>query len=159
MLNKNANCYNIEKNFKYSTVISMFSEHIIIFRTLSIDIWQLKCQQRQMANFVSANSSELSTFSSPSFWGKPLWNQKLLLLTATARRSCSTLVRPFSMLSCFPFFHKLFWNQNKNNVVETVSCFVYLLKKYCTDYMSEHLKYCTQINEYWLNKTACLNIV
>ena len=37
MLNKNANC----------TVISMFSEHITIFRTLSNDIWQLKYQQRQ----------------------------------------------------------------------------------------------------------------
>ena len=43
MLNKNANCYNIEKNFKYSTV----SQNITIFRTLSIDIWQLKCQLRQ----------------------------------------------------------------------------------------------------------------
>ena len=31
------NCYNIEKNFKYSTVISMFSEHINMFRTLSIE--------------------------------------------------------------------------------------------------------------------------
>ena len=39
--------FNIEKNFKYSTVISMFSEHINMFRTLSIDIWQLKCKQRQ----------------------------------------------------------------------------------------------------------------
>ena len=25
--------------------------------------------------------------------------------------------------------------------------------------MPEHFKYCTQINEYWLNKNACLNIV
>ena len=33
------------------------------------------------------------------------------------------------------------------------------VKKYCVYYMSEHLKYCTQINEYWLNKNACLNIV
>ena len=47
MLNKNANCYNIEKKCKYSTVISTLSKHITIFRTLSIDIWQLKCQQRQ----------------------------------------------------------------------------------------------------------------
>ena len=46
MLNKNANCYNNEKNFKFSTVINTISEHITIFRTLSIDIWQLKCQQR-----------------------------------------------------------------------------------------------------------------
>ena len=37
----------LRKNFKYSTVISTFSEHNTIFQTLSIDIWQLKCQQRQ----------------------------------------------------------------------------------------------------------------
>ena len=47
MRNKNVNCYNIEEHFKYSTVISKFSEHIPYFRTLSIDIWQLNCQQRQ----------------------------------------------------------------------------------------------------------------
>ena len=48
MLNKNANCYNIEIKFKYSTLIhGTFSEHITIFLTLSIDIWQIKCQQRQ----------------------------------------------------------------------------------------------------------------
>ena len=134
MLNKNANCYNIEKNFKYTTVIKTFSERITIFRTLSIDIWQPKCPQRQ---------TELSNFSSLSIWRKPLWKQKLLLLsytlvrpfptlscfpffhklfwklfwkqkllvlTATARRSCCTLVRPFPMLSCFPFFYNFFWN-------------------------------------------------
>ena len=60
---------------------------------------KIKCQQRQ---------TELSNFSSLSFWGKPLWKQKLLLLTVTARRSCYTLVTPFPMLSCFPFFHKFF---------------------------------------------------
>ena len=57
--------YNIEKNFKYGTVISTFSENITIFWTLSIDIWQFKCQQRQtnkpkkMANLFSAKFSEL----------------------------------------------------------------------------------------------------
>ena len=55
MLNKNANCYNIEKNFKYSTVISTFSEHITIFQTLSIDIWQLKCQQRHTNKTKNGN--------------------------------------------------------------------------------------------------------
>ena len=118
MLNKNSNCYNIENNFKYlyNTAISTFSEHITIFQTLSIGIWQLKCQQRQTNETkndedFSANFSELSSFSSSPFWEKTLWNQKLLLLTATARRSCYTLVRPFPTLSCFPFFHKLFWNE------------------------------------------------
>ena len=111
-----ANCYNIEKNFKYCTIISTFCEHITIFGTLSIDIWQLKCQQRQTnktikwRTFFSANFSELFNFSSLSFWKKTLWNRKMLPLTATARRSCYTLVRPFPTLSCIPFFHKLFWN-------------------------------------------------
>ena len=105
MLNKNANCYNIENNFKYSTVISTFSEHITNFGILSIDIWQLKCQQRQTNKAKKmANFAELSNFSTSSFWGKPLWNQKLLLLNVTARLPFYTLVRPFPTLSCFPIF-------------------------------------------------------
>ena len=50
MLNKNANCYNIENNFKYSTVISTFSEHIKIFWTLSI-VNKDKQIKQKMANF------------------------------------------------------------------------------------------------------------
>ena len=58
------------------------------------------------------------------------------------------------------FFGTNFRHQNKNSVVETISCFVFKLsKKYCVYYVSEHLKYCSQINEYWLNKNACVNIV
>ena len=49
-----------------------------------------------MAIFFSLNFSELSNFSFSSFWGKPIVKQKLLLLTATARRSCYTLVRPWT---------------------------------------------------------------
>ena len=168
MLNKNANCYNIEKNFKYSTVISTFSEHITrtIFRTLSIDIWQLKCQQpndkqikQKITNFVSANVSELSNFSSSYFWEKPLWNQKLLLPTAKSGGKTCSNVELFSIFFT-NFFETSFRQQNKNNVVETISCFVYQLsKKYCVYYACEHFKYCSQINEYWLNNTACLDIV
>ena len=115
------------------TFINLFTfrKHITIFRTLSIDIWQHKCQQikRKMANSFSVNFTELSNFSSSSFWEKPLWNQNLLLLSATARRFFYTLVRSFPTLSCFPFFHKLFFltnlrYQNQNNVIETISCFV-----------------------------------
>ena len=51
-------------------------------------------------------------------------------------------------------------DQNKNNVIETTSCFVdQLSKKYCIYYVSEHLEYCTQINKYWLIESICLNIV
>ena len=150
MLNKYANCYNIEKNFKYRTVISTFSEHITIFRTLSIDIWQLKWQQLQ----TSANFSELSNISSSSVSGKYF-----------GIKSCYKLVRPFSNVELFSIFSQTFFgtnfrHQNENNIVETISCFAdQLSKKYCVNYVSEHLKYCLQVNEYWLNKNACLNIV
>ena len=66
------------------------------------------------------------------------------------------------MFSIFPqtVFGINFRHQIKNNVVETISCFVcQLSKKYCVYSVSEHLTYCTQINEYWFNKNACLNIV
>ena len=86
MLNKNANCCNIEWNFKYSTVISTFIEHITIFRTLSIDIWQLKCPQRQTNTikngklyfFFFVNFSELSNFSSLSFLREATFELKVV---------------------------------------------------------------------------------
>ena len=53
MLNKNVNCYNIEKNFKYSTATRTFSEHITIFRTVSINIWRLKCQHWQINKTIN----------------------------------------------------------------------------------------------------------
>ena len=38
-----------------------------------------------------------------------------------------------------------FWSAVKKNIAYTY-------------YVSEHLRYCTQISEYWLNKNASLNI-
>ena len=109
-----------------------------------------KQMKQKMANFFFANFSELSNFSSSSFWEKPLWNQKLLLLTATARRSCYILVRSVPALSCFTFFQKLFWNKFLATKIKTM-----LLKQsavlYCIYCMFEHCIY-------WLNKNACLNI-
>ena len=38
MLNKNANCYNIEKNFKYNTVVLQFSAHFeLIFDNSNVN--------------------------------------------------------------------------------------------------------------------------
>ena len=37
--------------------------------------------------------------------------------------------------------------------------FSQLSKKYCVYYVSEHLKYFSRINEYWLNKNDCLNLI
>ena len=83
MLNKNPNSYNIEKNFKCSIVISTFSEHITIFQILSIDIWQLKCQQRQTNKTKRWQTFFLQTFQNsqiflPHSSERSLWNQKLL---------------------------------------------------------------------------------
>ena len=159
MLNNNANYYNIEKNFKYSTVISTFSEHIIVFRTLSIDIWQLKCQQRQENKTKNKELVYLQSF---------LLLIKFVFLILLREATLESKVAPTNrnssaLLSCFPFFPNFFATnflyQTKNNVVKTINCFVYQLsKKYWVYYVSEHLKYCSPINEYWLNKNAnCYN--
>ena len=44
---QNANYYIIVRNFKYNAIISTFSHHITIFRTLSTDIRQLNVNERQ----------------------------------------------------------------------------------------------------------------
>ena len=56
-------------------------------------------------------------------------------------------------LSCFPFLHKRF--------LELISATNHnqLSKKYCLYHEPEHLEYCTEINEYWLNKNVWPNIV
>ena len=124
----------LSKNYKYSTVIRTFSEHIANFPTLLIDIWQLKCPQRR-TNKIKNGDLFLETFLNYQiFLREAIWNRKLLLLTATARRSCYTLVRPLRTLSCFPFFFTNFFgtnfrHQNKNNVLETTSCFADQLSK------------------------------
>ena len=82
--------------------------------------------------------------------------QKLaFLLNVLLSKTCSN-VELFSIFSQTYNFR----DQNKNNVIETTSGFVYQLsEKYCVYYVYEHLKYCTQINKYWLNKNVSLNIV
>ena len=165
--NNHINSYKISINYcsiKKQIVIILskilqFSEHFqLIFDNSNVN--NDKQIKHKIANFFSANFSKLSNFSLSSFWEKPFWYQKLLLLTATVWRYCYTLIRPFPTLSCLPFFGTNFRHQNKNNFIEATSYFVYQLsKKYCIYYVSEHLKYCRQINEYWLNKNACLNIV
>ena len=98
----------LRKYFKYITVISTFTEHIFSEHfQLIFDNSNVKSDKQitqKITNFFFENSSELSNFSSLSFWEKPLWNQKLLLLTAIARRCYYTLVRPFPTLIVFHFF-------------------------------------------------------
>ena len=62
-------------------------------------------------------------------------------------------------MSTMTLFHKLFGtnfrDQNTNNVIQTTNCFIDKLSKiYCVYNVSEHLKYCTQVNEYRLNKSV-----
>ena len=113
--NKNANCYNIEKTFKYNTVVSAFSEHITIFRTLSNYIWQLKCQQRQINKWKNPEFFFWKLFRIIKFFFLIL----LIGTTLESKVACCTLVRPVPTLNCFPFFKSFFGNnfrdQNKNN--------------------------------------------
>ena len=170
LLNKNANCYNIEKYFKYITVINTFTEHIITFRTFSVDIWQLKCQKWQPSKTKNGKLFFWKLFKIIKLFFIILLREANLesKVTPTNRNSSAFLlhtskvfpnVELFSILFT-KFFGTNFRHQNKNNVVEIISCFVdQLSKKYCVYYVSEYLKYCSQINEYWLNKNVCMNMV
>ena len=141
--------------------IWQFSEHFqLIFENSNVNN-DKQLKQTEAANFFSVNFSELSNFSSSSFWEKQVWNQKFVLLTATVGHSYYTS-KTFSNVELFfifsqTFLELIFSTKIENNVVETISCFVYQLsKKYCVNehYVSEHLKYCSQINEFWVNKNA-----
>ena len=125
MLNKNTNCYNIESNFKHSTAISTFSEHITIFRTLSIDIWQFKCQQRQTNK----------TKNCKLFFSKFCRIIKLFLFVLLGETSLESKVASTNNnVELFSIFSQTVFvincrHQNKNNFVEPISCFVSQLKK------------------------------
>ena len=82
------------------------------------------------------------------------WKSKV---APTNLNSSAFLFSIFSQI----FFGTNFRYQNKSNVIEIINGLFLpaAKKKYCVCYVSEHLKYCTQINEYWLNKNACLNII
>ena len=157
MLNKHAIVI-IHYCHKYVQISKHFK---LIFDNSNVSNDKQIKQNKTIGSFFSVNFSELSNFSSLSFWGKPLWNQKLLLLTASTQRPCYPVVSWIAFHFFTNFFETNFRHQNKNYVVQTISCFfIYQLsKQYWIYYVSEHLKYCTQINEYWLNKNSCLNIV
>ena len=100
-----------------------------------------------MVNFFFCKLIRVIKFFFIILLREAICNQKLFLPNATAQRSCYTLLRPFPAIGCF--FKLIFCHQNKSVVVETISCFVYQLSiKYYVYNVSEHLKYCTQINEY-----------
>ena len=144
MLNKNANCYNtrIEKNFKYSTVINTFSEHITIFRTLSFDIWRLTCQQRHTNK--TKNGEEVffcKLFRIIKFFFLILLRKAVLeSKVAPTNRNSSTFLlytsKTFSNVEFFSIFLQTFLELIFATKLKT------MLLKYCVYYVSEHLKYC-----------------
>ena len=89
--------------------------------------WYLTTQTQKMAQFFSTNFLELLHVSFSSFWERPLWIQKLLLLTATVQRFCYAIVKPFPTLSCFPFFNQtflelIFASNIKTNFLKQLFC-------------------------------------
>ena len=114
MLNKNANCYNIEKNFKYRTVIIItYSEYITIFRTLSIDIWQLKCQQWQTNKTKNTHIFFCKLFRIIKFFFVILL-RKATLESKVALTNCNSSVfvlhtsKDFSNVELFSIFSQTF---------------------------------------------------
>ena len=125
MLNKNANYNNIEKIFKYCTVLCMFSDHNTIFRMLSVYIFQLKCKQRQ-TNTTEKDLFFLLTLREVSLESK--------LFPTNRNRSAFLfhISKTFSNVKLFSniftkFFKTNFIQQNWNNFVEIISCFIYQL--------------------------------
>ena len=139
----------LRKNFKYNAFISTFSEYITIFRTLSIDIWQLNVN----------NDKQIK-----KKW-KPFQNYQICFLILLREATLESKIAPtnlkisaflihtsrtFSNVELFSIFQP-FMELYIKNVAETISCFIYQLsKKYCVYYVSEHLKIFSQINEYCL---------
>ena len=100
-------------NFKYSTVLSTFSEHITIFRTLSIDIWQLKCQQRQTNETKSGEPFFCKLFRIVQLLGLILLREATLesKVAPTNSNSSAFLLhtsKTFSNLELFSIFSQTF---------------------------------------------------
>ena len=148
--------------------ILQFSKHFqLIFDNSNVN--HDKQIKQKIANFFSANFSELSNFSLSSFWEKPFWNQKLLLLTTTARRSCYPLVMPFPTLNCCPFFsqtqtnfssspfwEKPLWN-HKLLLLTTPArrCFYTLVRRFFTNFFDTNFRYQNKNNVSETLLTSC----
>ena len=76
--------------------------------------------------------------------------QKPAFLQYTSKTFSNVLFSTFSQT----FFELIFATKIKTMLLKQPA-----VKKYCVCYVSKHLKYCTQTNEFWLNKNVCLNIV
>ena len=120
--------------------------------------------EQKMANFF------LQTFQNYQIF-LPILLRKATLESKVAPTNCNSSafllhtsktlsnVELFSNFS-HAFLELLFATKIKTMLLKQSAVpFTRCQKTYCVYYVSEHLKYCTQINEYRLNKNACLNIV
>ena len=134
-----------------------YSEHITIFQTLSVDIWQLICQQTinrkwRFRCFYWIYLFIYNLQNSQVFLPYPLKRIYFLIKSVPTNSKNRRLCKTCTNVDLFSVFSQTF-NFRDQNVVDQLS------KKYCLYYVYEHLKYYTQINIYWLNKNVCLNIV
>ena len=128
MLNENANCYNIEKKFQIQSPIS---EHFqLIFDKSNVN--NERQIKQKMANFFLQTFQNYQIFlpypSEESHFGIKNCNSSAFLLH-TSNTFCTV---ELFFIFFTNFYGTNFRHQNKNNVVETTSCFVdQLSKKYC----------------------------
>ena len=83
-------------------------------------------------------------------------------VAATNRKTSVFLLRTsktFSNVELFSIFSQTFLGLIFDTKIITMLLKQSAVKNNCVSYVSKHLKYCLQINKYWLNKSACLNIV
>ena len=115
--------------YKYNNILSTFTDHITIFRTVSIDILQLNLK----------NDKQITPKMADFFFCKLLRIIKLLFLMLLREATLETKVPPTNRnISAFPLYTSYplpnvfhfctiflgtdFSHQNKNNVIETTSC-------------------------------------
>ena len=106
--------------------------------------------KQKIANFFLQTFQNYQIFlsypSERSHFGIKSYHSSLFLLHASKTFFTVELFSIFSQT----FFGTKFSLPKANSQLST---------KYCVYYVSEHLKYCLQINEYWFNKNVCVNIV
>ena len=124
MLNKNANCCNIEEHFKYGAVISAFNEHFTIFRILSIDIWQLKSKFFFLEFICLFTIYRTSKFFFLILLRETTFRSKAVPINRKSRHCCKTCSNgDFISISSQTFSATKVRNQNKDNIIEKKQLF------------------------------------
>ena len=96
---------NTALSYVRSVSLLQFSEHFQ-FKFDNSNVNNYKHIKQKMADFFFV---KLSTFSALSFWEKPLWNQRLLLLTAIDRQFLLHSTQTFSNVELFSIVSQTFF--------------------------------------------------